>query len=131
ENQRLRQQATVARAAGLADSAVQAGAFRVVTATADGGADEARALAMAVRDRMPAGQPAAVAVGSATDGKAALVVALNKSGKEAGASASDLVKRLLNGRGGGSPELAQGGGLPADRLPETLAALPKLIAEKA
>ncbi|MFI9231209.1 alanine--tRNA ligase [Streptomyces rimosus] len=131
ENQRLRQQATVARAAGLADSAVQAGGFRVVTATADGGADEARALAMAVRDRMPAGQPAAVAVGSAADGKAALVVALNKSGKEAGASASDLVKRLLNGRGGGSPELAQGGGLPADRLPETLAALPKLVAEKA
>ncbi|KOT86420.1 alanyl-tRNA synthetase [Streptomyces sp. NRRL F-5755] len=131
ENQRLRQQATAARAAGLADSAVQAGAFRVVTATADGGADEARALALAVRDRMPTGQPAAVAVGSATDGKAALVVALNKAGKETGASASDLVKRLLNGRGGGSPELAQGGGLPAGELPETLAALPKLVAEKA
>ncbi|MFH8404321.1 alanine--tRNA ligase [Streptomyces sp. NPDC018019] len=130
ENQRLRQQATVARAAGLADSAVQAAGFRVVTATADGGADEARALAMAVRDQMPAGQPAAVAVGSATDGKAALVVALNKAGKEAGGSASDLVKRLLNGRGGGSPELAQGGGLPADELPRTLAALPGLLGEK-
>ncbi|MFD7663139.1 alanine--tRNA ligase [Streptomyces sp. NPDC059788] len=129
ENQRLRQQATVARAAGLADSAVQAGGFRVVTATADGGADEARALAMAVRDRLPAGQPAAVAVGSATDGKAALVVALNKSAKEAGASASDLVKRALNGRGGGSPELAQGGGLAADQLPRTLAALPGLLGE--
>ncbi|MFH9420057.1 alanine--tRNA ligase [Streptomyces sp. NPDC017529] len=127
ENQRLRQQATVARAAALADSAVQAGGFRVVTATADGGADAARALAMAVRDRMPAGQPAAVAVGSAADGKAALVVALNKAGRETGSSASDLVKRLLKGRGGGSPELAQGGGLPADQLPETLAALPGLL----
>ncbi|MEU2794091.1 alanine--tRNA ligase [Streptomyces sp. NPDC007100] len=127
ENQRLRQQATAARAASLADSAVQAGGFRVVTATADGGADEARALAIAVRDRMPAGQPAAVAVGSATDGKAALVVALNKPAREAGSSASDLVKRLLNGRGGGSPELAQGGGLPADQLPETLTALPGLL----
>ncbi len=57
------------------------------------------------------------------------MVALNKAGKEAGGSASDLVKRLLNGRGGGSPELAQGGGLAADQLPQTLGALAGLLGE--
>ncbi|MCU8592290.1 hypothetical protein ABZX60_09690 [Streptomyces olivaceus] len=29
--------------------------------------------------------------------------------------------RLLDGKGGGSPEIAQGGGLPAGRIPEMLA----------
>ncbi|MFB6876963.1 hypothetical protein [Streptomyces sp. NPDC056323] len=42
-------------------------------------------------------------------------------------NAASLVKQLLTGRGGGSPELAQGGGLPADRLADTLAELPRPV----
>ncbi|MFG2161770.1 hypothetical protein [Streptomyces olivaceus] len=40
--------------------------------------------------------------------------------KEAKAAKLD---QLLDGRGGGFPEIAQGGGLPAGRIPETLASV--------
>ncbi|NEE21949.1 hypothetical protein G3M58_87750, partial [Streptomyces sp. SID7499] len=61
-------------------------------------------------------------------GTGVVVVALNKAAREAGLNAAALVKQLLGGRGGGSPELAQGGGLEADRLADTLAELPRVIA---
>ncbi|MFB6509009.1 alanine--tRNA ligase, partial [Streptomyces virginiae] len=125
ENARLKQQATTARAAELAGSAVDVNGVHVVTATAEGGADEARALATAVRDRLLAGAPGAVGVGTAAG---VVVVALNKAARDAGLNAAALVKQLLGGRGGGSPELAQGGGLAEDRLADTLAELPRLIA---
>ncbi|MGW8745066.1 alanine--tRNA ligase [Streptomyces sp. NPDC055794] len=125
ENARLKSRATTARAGELAGQAVDAGGTLVVTTTAEGGADEARALAMAVRDHLPGNTPGAVAVG--TD-RGAVVVALNKKAREAGLNAATLVKALLDGRGGGSPELAQGGGLPADRVTGVLATLPRLVA---
>ncbi|MFC6987079.1 hypothetical protein [Streptomyces cirratus] len=81
-------------------------------ATAEGAADEARALALAVRDRLPTRQPAAAAVGTGTG----LVIALNPAARKAGLNASALVKQLLGGRGGGSAELAQGGGLTTDAI---------------
>ncbi|MFI9617207.1 hypothetical protein ACIHCM_37115 [Streptomyces sp. NPDC052023] len=39
-----------------------------------------------------------------------------------------LVKRLLNGRGGGSPEVAQGGSVAFGQVTRTLAAVPGLVA---
>lgn len=103
---------------------MDANGIQVVTATTYGGADDARTLATAVRDRLPAGAPGAVGVG--TDA-GIIVVALNKAGRETGLNAASLVKQLLTGRGGGSPELAQDGGPPADRLADTLAELPCLV----
>ncbi|MFD3555897.1 hypothetical protein ACFWWA_27930 [Streptomyces goshikiensis] len=88
----------------------------MVTATANGGADEARALATAVRDRLPAGAPGAVGVGAEAG---VVVVALNKAALEAGLNAAALVKQPLG---------ARGGGLAADRLADTLAELPRLMA---
>ncbi len=127
ENARLRRQAVVQRAAELSAGAVDAAGVRVVTATAEGGTDEARALATAVRDRLPAAVPGVAGVGTAAG---VVVLALNKAAREAGLDASALVKRLLNGRGGGSGELAQGGGLPAGRLAGTLAELPRLVGDR-
>ncbi|MFF0300501.1 alanine--tRNA ligase [Streptomyces sp. NPDC004562] len=130
ENQRLRQQAVQARAADLAARAVDAHGALVVTATTEGGGDAARALAVAVRDLLPSGRPGVVAVGSeAGGGKAVVVTAVNSAARTAGQDASDLVKRLLQGRGGGSPEVAQGGGLPAAQLTQTLTAVRGLVAE--
>ncbi|MEU2657195.1 alanine--tRNA ligase [Streptomyces sp. NPDC007325] len=121
ENARLKQQATTARAAGLAGGAVDAGGTLVVTTTLDGAADEARALALAVRDRLPHTQPGVVAVATTAGG---LVVAVNAPAREAGRNAGTLVKELLGGRGGGSPEIAQGGGIPTADLTTLLAGLP-------
>ncbi|MFE0119397.1 DHHA1 domain-containing protein [[Kitasatospora] papulosa] len=107
ENVRLKSQATMARAAELATHAVGSGDASVVTATVDGAAQEARALAHAVRDRLPQGRPGVVAVATASGG---LVLTVNAAARSTGRNAAEMVKELLGGRGGGSPETAQGGG---------------------
>nr|WP_157548213.1 hypothetical protein [Micromonospora sp. ATCC 39149] len=40
-----------------------------------------------------------------------------------------LVKAAFSGRGGGSDDLAQGGGLPADDAPKLLATVEQAIAD--
>ncbi|MGW0461793.1 alanine--tRNA ligase [Streptomyces tendae] len=124
ENQRLREQADRVRAGDLAADTTDVDGTLVVTATTDG---DARALAIAVRDRLPAARPGVVVVGSQAGDRATLVAAVNGAARSAGRDASALVKRLLDGRGGGSPELAQGGGIPGDRLQGTLDSVPALL----
>ncbi|MEW2134330.1 alanine--tRNA ligase [Streptomyces sp. NPDC005435] len=129
ENQRLREQATRARAATLAAGAEDANGVLVVTATTDDGPDGARTLANAVRETLPAERPGVVAIGAESDGRAVVVTAVNRAARTAGHNAATLVKRLLNGKGGGSSDLAQGGGLPAGRLTETLGAVRAAVAD--
>ncbi|MFJ9636719.1 alanine--tRNA ligase [Streptomyces sp. NPDC101178] len=124
ENARLKQQATTARATELATTATEVNGVRIVTTTTGGNAQEARALALAIRDRLPDGLPGAVAVGT-VDGQ--LVLTLNRAAQATGLNASQLVKQLLGGRGGGSAEVAQGGGLGPDGVTAALAALPKAV----
>ncbi|MCA1217859.1 alanine--tRNA ligase [Streptomyces sp. 8L] len=125
ENARLRQQATDVRAAELVAGAVDADGVQVVTTTVQSDADEARVLATAIRDRLPVGVPGVVGVATRAG---VVVVALNEAAGATGLNAAALAKRLLGGRGGGSAEVAQGGGLPADRVAATLAELPGLVA---
>jgi alanyl-tRNA synthetase len=77
---------------------------------------------------MPVDRPGVVAVAARANGKASLVVATNAAGRDRGLSAAALVKGALSGRGGGSPELAQGGGVPAGDAPTLLAAVARAIA---
>ncbi|MGA5729187.1 alanine--tRNA ligase [Streptomyces seoulensis] len=129
ENQRLRQQAVRARAATLATGAEDTGTALVVTATADDGPEGARALAGAVRDALPADRPGVVAVGTESGANAVVVTAVNRAARTAGHDAAALVRRLLNGKGGGSAELAQGGGLPAAELARVLASVKSTVTE--
>ncbi len=58
-------------------------------------------------------QPGAWLAAAVTDGKVALVSAVNKAGQERGLTAKDLLASALpvvDGRGGGKPDVAQGGG---------------------
>jgi alanyl-tRNA synthetase len=55
------------------------------------------------------------------------VVAVNPAARERGLSASDLVKGALSGRGGGSPEVAQGGGVPASEAAALLTAVQQAL----
>ncbi|GAA2718786.1 MULTISPECIES: alanine--tRNA ligase [Streptomyces] len=121
----LRRRTALARATELAAAATDVHGTLVVTATTDG---DARALALATRDHLPAHRPGLAAIGATTDGgRAVLAVALNGAATAAGLSAATLVKSLLGGRGGGTAEVAQGGGVPADSLRTTLDALPALL----
>jgi alanyl-tRNA synthetase len=79
-----------------------------------------------LRDRFPAG---VIALGSAADGKANLLVAVSKDllGR---LSAGELIKPLaaqVGGKGGGRPELAQAGGTDPAGLAAALAAVGGLI----
>jgi alanyl-tRNA synthetase len=128
ELEKLRAQLVLGNAGALADQArdVRGVAFVGTEAPEGTSANDVRTLAQEVRGRLTAG-PAVVAVTARAGGKASLVVAVNPAARERGISAADLVKGALSGRGGGSPELAQGGGLPADQAPGLLTAVEKLL----
>jgi alanyl-tRNA synthetase len=129
ELEKLRAQLVLSNASGLAQEARDVnGVAYVATEVPEGtSANDVRTLAQEIRGHIPAARPAVVAVASRAGGKAALVVAVNGAGRDRGLSAADLVKGALSGRGGGSPELAQGGGVPAQEAPNLLAAIEKAI----
>jgi alanyl-tRNA synthetase len=130
ELEKLRAQMVLGNAAGLASGARDvAGVAYVGTEAPEGtGANDVRILAQEVRGKIAADRPAVVAVTARANGKASLVVAVNGPARTRGLSATDLVKGALSGRGGGGPELAQGGGVPAADAPRLLAEIEKLIA---
>jgi len=115
ELQRVRAAAVLADAGGLAAGAtdVRGIAFVGTVAPEGTGGNDVRRLAQEVLGRLTgdrADGPAVVAVSGTAGGKAALVVAANAPARARGLSAAGLVRGALSGRGGGSDELAQGGG---------------------
>src|SRR3954467_13794348 len=112
------------RAAQVQQLAAEASAsprdvFGVNLVTRDAGEsvpDDLRTFALDVRGRMPAEQPAVVAVGGVVKGRPQVVVATNDEARRWGLAAGDLVRTgagVLGGNGGGKPDLAQGGGSDA------------------
>lgn len=112
------------QAAALLAGSVDRGPLRYVAATiATPGAD-LRGLAQAVRG-LWADQPGVVAL-VGTAGKPTVVVATTPAARQLGANAGRLVglaAPILGGRGGGSAELAQGGGVDAGAAEAALAAI--------
>ena len=67
-----------------------------------------------------------MAIVGVSDNKPAIVVALNDAARERGLSAGDLVRAAcaeVGGKGGGKPDLAQGGGTDASGVDRALAAV--------
>ena len=63
---------------------------------------------------------------SASDGKVALIAAVNPAAQQRGLSANDLLRAAapaVGGRGGGKADVAQGGGTEPDGIPAALANL--------
>jgi alanyl-tRNA synthetase len=118
-------------AGALAAQARDLGGVAFVGAEAPEGAagNDVRTLAQEIRGKIDAARPAVVAVAARSGGKASLVVAVNAVAKGRGLSASDLVKGALSGRGGGNADVAQGGGVPADRVPHLLAEVERAVGE--
>jgi alanyl-tRNA synthetase len=130
ELEKLRAQLVLGNAAGLAAAArdVHGVAFVGTEAPEGTSANDVRTLAQEIRGKIAADRPAVVAVAGRAGGKASLVVAVNPAARSRGVSASDLVKGALSGRGGGSAELAQGGGVPAGEAPSLLGAIERALA---
>jgi len=87
----------------------------------------------ALGDRLKPRFPSGVIVAAGGAGARVEVVVMSTPGAVArGAGASKVMQamnRLLGTRGGGRPELAQGGGGDPNRLPEVMEALPEIVRE--
>jgi alanyl-tRNA synthetase len=131
ELEKLRAELVMANAESLAKTARQVGNFWFAGVEAPEGAsaNDVRTLAQRIRDKLPRTQPTVVAVASQTGGKTSVVVAINPAARNHGASAAELVKLSLSGRGGGSPDLAQGGGLQGVTPLALISAIEKSVAD--
>ncbi|MBL7493191.1 alanine--tRNA ligase [Frankia sp. AgB1.9] len=132
ELERVRGEAVLAGAAGLANSAVDVGGVALVAAEAPNGTspDDLRKLVLDVRGRL-IDRPAIVAAASAGGERAFLVVATTEGSRGRGLKAGDLVKAAsaeLGGSGGGKPDVAQGGGTDVSGVGRALAKVRDLVA---
>jgi len=88
---------------------------------------------LALSDRlMQASAPAAVVLGARDDGRAHLVVNLDRSLEERGIDAVKVVREaaaLIGGGGGGRPTMARAGGKDPERLSEALAVAERALVE--
>ncbi|TYL45275.1 alanine--tRNA ligase [Nocardioides sp. BGMRC 2183] len=127
EMERIRLAQLLSGGAALAEAAVDVAGVQVVAQRVDGaGAGDVRTLALDVRGRLRADAPGVVVIIGASEGKAAVVAALNAAAQERGLAAGDLVRAaapFLDGRGGGKADVAQGGGSDTTRIDEALAAV--------
>ena len=86
-------------------------------------AADLRELVSELKGKLPVGK-AGVVVGFATaDGKVSLVIAANGEAITAGHAAGALLQRIapvIGGKGGGKPDMAQGGGTDAASIPAAM-----------
>jgi alanyl-tRNA synthetase len=124
EIERVRVQQLLAAAGRLAAAAKDVYGVSFVAHRADGaGAGDVRKLALDIRGRLTQGEPGVVAIIGSTDGKPAVVVAVNDAARAWGISANALVKVAagsLGGSGGGKDDVAQGGGADVSRADQAL-----------
>jgi alanyl-tRNA synthetase len=132
ELQKLHTEAVLASAGSLVDAAEQVGSVAFVAATLPDGLSggDLRALATDIRGRF-GDRPAVAGLFSTTDGAVSFAVACTAVAVTAGLKAGDLVgsfRAEVDGRGGGRPDLAQGGGSNPAGVPGAIAALRAAVA---
>jgi alanyl-tRNA synthetase len=119
----------------LAAGARNGAGVNLVAHRADGaGGGDVRTLALDVRGRLAAGEPGAVVIIGAADGKVSAVAAGKDEARARGVSANELIRSigpLLGGKGGGKDDLAQGGGTDTSRIDEALALVEAEVARQA
>jgi len=117
-----------AQAATLAAQAVDVGLVRFVGVADPAGDADLRTLALQVRDRL--GPAAGVVALIRTSPKPTVVVATTARARERGLKAGQLVglaAQALGGRGGGSDDLAQGGGTNPAAAKDAIEAVARAI----
>jgi alanyl-tRNA synthetase len=132
ENERLRGQIAASRAGDLLDQAVDVNGFRVLAARADvEGKDALRQMGDRLRDRLGSG---VVVLGAVIDGRPSLLAMVTPDLVKRGVKAGDIVREtatIVDGRGGGRPELAEAGGRNAAKLDDALAAVAGIVGREA
>jgi alanyl-tRNA synthetase len=132
--EKVRADAVLSSAGALADGAEDVGgvALVAVAAPAGVGGNDLRALASDVRGRLGS-RPGVVALFSGDGDKVAFVVATTAAARDAGLAAGKLIPAFaaaVGGRGGGKPDLAQGGGTDPAGVPAAVEALRAHLRER-
>ncbi|GAA1230365.1 alanine--tRNA ligase [Prauserella halophila] len=133
EIEQLKTQQVLGSAGSLADGAEDVAGVSLVAQKLDGGIDAAgvRALAGEVRNRLGS-RPGVVALfAPSEDGKVSFVVATTAAARDKGFAAGTLVPSFaeaVGGRGGGKPDMAQGGGSNPAGIDQAIAALRNALA---
>jgi alanyl-tRNA synthetase len=130
ELERYKAKASAGLAAELADKASAVGGIAVIGARIAGADVKAlRELYDQLKSKLG---DCAVVLAGAADGKVSLIAGCHGKALEklkAGELLSSIAQQI-NGKGGGKPDLAQGGGDDAANLPAALAALPSWVQSK-
>ncbi len=111
------------RAAELAGSAETVGGVEVVVGSLGEGIDAKQLMGIAHTVLQGLGTSAAVVLGSSAGEKASLVAAFGSAAVDRGINAADIVRgaaAIVEGGGGGQPDVAQAGGRRPERLDEAL-----------
>ncbi len=107
------------------------GKINLLTAQVDGmGVDEMKSMA----DKVKAEVENSVAVmGAQTDGKITFVAMASKDAVKMGVHCGNIIKEITavaGGRGGGKPDMAQGGGADASKIDDALARVDEIVAQQ-
>ncbi|MEB4590180.1 alanine--tRNA ligase [Candidatus Thiothrix sp. Deng01] len=114
----------------LADQAIEVGGLRVLAANLEGA--DPKSLRDTVDQLKNKLGKAVVILATVTDGKISLVAGVTKD-ESARVKAGELlnfVAQQVGGKGGGRPDMAQGGGTDAAALPAALASVQGWVAER-
>jgi alanyl-tRNA synthetase len=127
ELEKVRADAVLSSAGALAEGAEDVDGIALVAVAAPDGVsgNDLRALASDVRGRLGA-RPGVVALFSADGDKVSFVVATTAAARDRGVAAGKLIPAFapaVGGRGGGKPDLAQGGGTNPAGIAEAVTAL--------
>ena len=128
ELERVRGQVAAARAGELLERAVALDGTRVLAARVEAGSKDAlRQLGDRLRDRLDSG---VIVLGTLVDGRPSLLAMVTQDLIKRGVRAGDVVgaaAAILDGRGGGRPDLAEAGGKDAAKLDDALGAVPEIV----
>jgi alanyl-tRNA synthetase len=127
ELESLRKKAANAAAGDLLNQTQDVNGVKLLAARVEGDAPALLSTLDGIRKNL---KEAAVVLAGVKDGKVALLVSFSPEVVKRGGHAGNLLKAvapLVGGRGGGKPEMAQGGGADTSKVAEALAAVPELF----
>jgi len=114
----------------LAEAQAVSGVTVVVGEVPSAGADALRGAVDWIRQKT---ESSAVLLATAAEGKVTLIAGMSRDAVARGLKAGDLIKEItphVGGKGGGRPDMAQGGGTSSDGIPKALAAAREWIASR-
>jgi alanyl-tRNA synthetase len=132
ELEKVRVAQLLASAGSLAAGAKDINGVKVIAHRLDGaGGNDVRTLVTDVRGRFAPGEAVVVVGIGVADGKVSVVAATSEAARDKGLSANDLLRAvspLVGGKGGGKPDMAQGGGTDATQVDAALALVESEVA---